>query len=60
MPDTQTQKENKLPSLQMLSGSTNFYTNVTTMISGYSPLPPCLATGFLCPMLQTAAPTHKK
>lgn len=44
----------------MLSGSTNFYSNVTTMISGYLPLPPCLATGFLCLMLQTAAPTHKK
>jgi len=60
MPDTYAQKEKKLPTLQMLSGSTNFYTNVTTMISGYLPLPPCLATGFLCPMLQTAAPTQKK
>ena len=43
----------------MLNGSTNFYTNVTTMISGYLPLPPCLATGFLCLMLQMAAPTQK-
>lgn len=60
MSDTYGQKEKELSSLKIQSGSTNFYTTVTTMISGYLPLPPCLATGFLCLMLQTAAPTHKK
>ena len=60
MSNTYRQKEKELSSLKIQSGSTNFYTNVTTMISSYLPLLPCLATGFLCLMLQTAAPTHKK
>jgi hypothetical protein len=60
MYDTHAQKEKELPSLKMQSGSTKFYTNVTLKISGYLPLPPCPAIGFLCPMLQKAAQTQKK